>query len=206
MNAIVTRAELYKLVWSEPRTTLAKQFKISDVVIGKHCRRANIPMPPPGYSARKLSGKSVAQPPLPLRLPGQKEQVFPREEDRYGWNNRTENLNEVLSPPVFPDAAELLVAEAARRMGRIQACRDLSNPHPGLKRILEDERHRREVWEKERFADYHKPRFDSPNFQRQLRLINSILWGFDRIGCKGQGYVFEEWFQGIGMLYFLHCG
>ncbi len=206
MNAIVSRAELYKLVWSEPRTTLAMQFKISDVAIGKHCRRANIPMPPPGYWARKQSGKPVVQPELPLRLPGEKEQVFPGEEKRYGWDSRTENLNEVLSPPVFPDEIELLVAEAARRMGRIPACRDLCNPHPGLKRILEDESHRREVWEKERFSDYYKPYFDAPNFQRQLRFINSILWGFDRIGCKGRGYVVEESFHGIGTLHFLRCG
>ena len=163
-------------------------------------------MPPPGYWARKQSGKPVVQPELPLRLPGEKEQVFPGEEKRYGWDSRTENLNEVLSPPVFPDEIELLVAEAARRMGRIPACRDLCNPHPGLKRILEDESHRREVWEKERFSDYYKPYFDAPNFQRQLRFINSILWGFDRIGCKGRGYVVEESFHGIGTLHFLRCG
>lgn len=205
MTAAITRSELFELVWSEPRTTLAKRFKLSDVAIGKHCRKANIPMPPPGYWARKLAGKTSTRPPLPLRLPGQRDQVFPGEEDRYGYFNRTEDLEEILLPPVFPESAQLLVADAANRIGNIRACRDLSNPHPGLKRVLADESRRREAWAAQKYADYYKPYFDAPNLQRQLRLINSILWGFDRIDCKGEAYITEEWVQGTGHLHLLHC-
>lgn len=193
MTTAITRSELFELVWSEPRTTLAKRFKLSDVAIGKHCRKANIPMPPPGYWARKLAGKTSTRPPLPLRLPGQRDQVFPGEEDRYGYFNRTEGLEEILLPPVFPESAQLLVADAANRIGNIRACRDLSNPHPGLKRVLADENRRHEAWAAQKYADYYKPYFDAPNLQRQLRLINSILWGFDRIDCKGEAYITEEW-------------
>lgn len=81
----------------------------------------------------------------------------------------------------------------------------LSNPHPGLKGLLGDENRRREAWAAQKYADYYKPYFDAPNFQRQLRHINSILWRLDRIDCKGDAYVTDEWVQGIGHLHLLHC-
>lgn len=131
--------------------------------------------------------------------------IFVSLEEVNGFFNRTEDLEEILLPPVFPESAELLVADAAKRIGSIRACRDLGNPHPGLKRVLDAENRRREAWAAQKYADYYKPYFDAPNFQRQLRLINSILWGFDRIDCKGDAYVTEEWVQGIGHFHLLHC-
>ncbi len=205
MATSFTRAEFFQLVWSEPRTTLAKRFKLSDVAIAKHCRKADIPMPPPGYWARKLSGKCSVRPQLPMRLPGQRDQVFQSAEDRYGSYNRTPDLEEILAPPLFQESADALVAEASKRIGKIGACRDLSNPHPGINRILADENRRRETWKAQRFSDYYKPYFDTPNFQRQFRLINSLLWGFDRINCRGAVYVKEEWVQGMGSLHFVCC-
>ena len=52
MVKIFTRSELYELIWSRPRTVLAKELGISDVAIGKHCAKGHIPGPPPGYWAR----------------------------------------------------------------------------------------------------------------------------------------------------------
>lgn len=46
-----TRKEFYDLVWSKPRTELAKQFGIPDVAVGILCRQLNVPAPPPGYRA-----------------------------------------------------------------------------------------------------------------------------------------------------------
>jgi len=37
-----TKAELYELVWSRPRTALAKELGLSDVAIAKHCVRARV--------------------------------------------------------------------------------------------------------------------------------------------------------------------
>lgn len=61
----IGRAELYALVWSTPLSTLAKQFSISDVGLGKVCKRYNIPRPGVGYWAQKRWGQTLKQEPLP---------------------------------------------------------------------------------------------------------------------------------------------
>lgn len=61
----LTREELYRQVWSKPTTTLAKELGISDVAIGKLCRKLNVPKPPPGYWRRVEVGSVLKPPPLP---------------------------------------------------------------------------------------------------------------------------------------------
>lgn len=45
----LTRTELYKMVWSEPISKIAKRYNISDVGLRKICIRKNIPIPERGY-------------------------------------------------------------------------------------------------------------------------------------------------------------
>ena len=45
MTHTFSRQELYDLVWSEPKSSLARRLGISDVGLAKACRRANIPVP-----------------------------------------------------------------------------------------------------------------------------------------------------------------
>ena len=61
----VPRHELYEKVWSQPMTTLAHEYGISDVALAKICRKLNIPYPGRGYWRRKETGKAVKQLPLP---------------------------------------------------------------------------------------------------------------------------------------------
>ncbi|MCD8102758.1 MAG: hypothetical protein LUE26_09370 [Alistipes sp.] len=75
------RRELYDLVWSEPMTTLAKRFNISDNGIRKHCKSMNIPYPPAGYWAKVYHGKSAEKVPLPNKYKGKKREVHFREPD-----------------------------------------------------------------------------------------------------------------------------
>lgn len=49
----LSRQELHELIWSEPITTLAKRFGISDRGLTKVCKRSDIPTPPRGYWAKK---------------------------------------------------------------------------------------------------------------------------------------------------------
>jgi integrase len=63
----ISRSDLYELIWSEPTTTLARRFGISDVGLAKVCRRSDIPAPPRGYWARIAAGDSIARPALPER-------------------------------------------------------------------------------------------------------------------------------------------
>jgi len=61
----LTRQELYDMVWSEPMSSLAKNFGISDVALAKRCRVVDVPIPYRGYWARKAAGQKPAQTPLP---------------------------------------------------------------------------------------------------------------------------------------------
>jgi hypothetical protein len=65
LPAIVSREDLYALVWSEPMSRLARRFGLSDVGLAKACTRMMIPVPGRGYWAKKEVGRA----PRPTRLP-----------------------------------------------------------------------------------------------------------------------------------------
>src|SRR6185436_6086866 len=65
MSVTLTRKELYDRVWAEPVEKLAKEYGLSNVGLGKACRRHDIPVPPRGYWARKAAGQKPRRPPLP---------------------------------------------------------------------------------------------------------------------------------------------
>lgn len=60
----LSRKELYENIWQTPTTKLAKAFGLSDVALGKICKKHLIPKPPLGYWAKLAHGKRVAQTPL----------------------------------------------------------------------------------------------------------------------------------------------
>jgi hypothetical protein len=64
-NRVMTREQLYALVWETPMSRLAKRFGLSDVGLRKICVKHGIPTPPLGYWARLAHGKKVHRPPLP---------------------------------------------------------------------------------------------------------------------------------------------
>lgn len=55
----LTREGLYDKIWSAPATHVAKEFHISDVALGKICRKMGVPKPPRGYWERLRAGKRV---------------------------------------------------------------------------------------------------------------------------------------------------
>lgn len=68
MPHYIKGADLYDLFWSEPMRTLAARFGMSDVALGKVCRKAGIPLPGLGYWAKRQAGKRPVQ--IALRPPG----------------------------------------------------------------------------------------------------------------------------------------
>lgn len=69
---LLSREELYSLVWQTPVSQLAKRFGLSNVGLKKVCRKHDIPKPPLGYWAKRVHGKRVHQPPLPVTKGPQK--------------------------------------------------------------------------------------------------------------------------------------
>jgi len=58
------REELYKMVWSEPESKLARGYGLSDRGLGKICKRLEIPVPGRGYWQMKKKGLKMPVPPL----------------------------------------------------------------------------------------------------------------------------------------------
>jgi hypothetical protein len=59
------REELYAEVWEKPLVKIAQKYGISAVMVGKVCRKLQIPLPGRGYWVKKEFGKPVERPPLP---------------------------------------------------------------------------------------------------------------------------------------------
>lgn len=59
------RFELYNEVWDQPLVKLWRKYGISDVRLGKVCRKLKIPLPGRGYWAKRAVGQTVEQVPLP---------------------------------------------------------------------------------------------------------------------------------------------
>lgn len=59
------RSELYEQAWSEPLRVIAQRYGVSDVALGKICRRLCVPLPGRGHWTRVQLGQSVSRPPLP---------------------------------------------------------------------------------------------------------------------------------------------
>lgn len=65
MEKLLTRAELYEMVWARPATKVGAELGISGVALGKICRRHEVPVPERGYWAKLAAGKPVRT----VRLP-----------------------------------------------------------------------------------------------------------------------------------------
>lgn len=62
---VYDREVLYREVWEQPVTEIAKKYMVSDVAIHKVCKSLVIPTPPAGYWAKLRAGKTVKKIPLP---------------------------------------------------------------------------------------------------------------------------------------------
>lgn len=62
---VYDREVLYREVWEQPVTEIAKKYMVSDVAIHKVCKSLVIPTPPAGYWAKLRAGKEVKKIPLP---------------------------------------------------------------------------------------------------------------------------------------------
>ena len=67
---MISRDELYRLVWSDPMTKIAVRFDVSRSYLARICTLLNVPRPARGYWAKLEVGKAPPQVPLPAPRPG----------------------------------------------------------------------------------------------------------------------------------------
>jgi hypothetical protein len=107
----VDRQTLYDELWQVPGTQLARKYGVSDVALGKACRRHDIPRPPPGYWTMRKHGYDVERTPLPPAGDPELECV---------------EFHPVPAPPGH--ASDATTTTAGRNP--IRVLDDLSSPHP----------------------------------------------------------------------------
>jgi hypothetical protein len=78
---VITRQDLYEIVWAETVNTISKKFNITEYAIKKVCQQMSIPLPPIGYWSRINHGKAVEKDPLPEDYTGKTEITIPFELD-----------------------------------------------------------------------------------------------------------------------------
>lgn len=71
---MITREDLYELVWSKPMIKVAEQFDVSGSYMARVCSVLRVPRPERGYWAKLAYGKAPTPQPLPEAHPG--DQIF----------------------------------------------------------------------------------------------------------------------------------
>ena len=176
----LTREALYDLIWSKPKTALAKELGLSDVALGKACANGRVPVPPCGYWAARGAGKRVRPIPLPPRGLGESDTVEIARSVGWYYN---EPVGELPPPPELPETLEAVIERAKKQVGKVSVRRSLARLHPLVSRLLEEDDERRTRAATNRFT-LHPQRFDTPPAKRRLRLINALFLALSRAGCR----------------------
>lgn len=126
----LTREELYQRIWSMPTQQLAAEFGISDVALGKICRKFNIPKPQRGYWRRLEVGYKARLRPLPPWRATETARIV---------IHRTRLQN----PKPFRSEVQALIEAEKNQLRPILVSESLRNPHPVVRAIREASREAR---------------------------------------------------------------
>jgi len=178
-----SRLKLYNMVWSKPLWVLAKEIGVSDVAVGKACRRAGVPRPGLGYWAKKKAGKSTKKLPLPLRFPGASESVSIGQQ--YYYHNQTilSEEDEVPPPPIFEEEQSNLEERVQKIVGKVSFPTLSNRTHPIIAKFLEQDEERNKEYLRYN-SSWNEPKFNSSIEKRRLRILNAIFIHCQNLGCK----------------------
>lgn len=83
---VLSRKELYDLVWSKPMTALIQKYEIKNSELRKILSEMSIPIPEMGYWQKIQYGKSVTIKELPIDFSGRKEVSITIRENPISFN------------------------------------------------------------------------------------------------------------------------
>lgn len=178
--------ELIAFAWSAPMRDLAAKVGISDVGLRKMLRGYGVVLPPQGHWNRVHAGRTVPLPPsAPPRRPGQtgRIDIDRRLAAHVPPAAPMSSAGPFASREVPEDLDELRVREQ-KAIGRAAVPRTLDGAHPGLQKLIRKEADRRTKAAEQRWY-WDNARFDTPIWQRQLRLVNGIFLALGRRGHDG---------------------
>lgn len=101
---VVSREELYELVWSVPMVKVAEKFNVSGSYMARVCSTLHVPRPERGYWAKLAVGKAPEKPALPDAQPG----------DQVSWSQNGE-----LQSPTRPNVLTPSPRPPRRQLSRV---------------------------------------------------------------------------------------
>jgi hypothetical protein len=167
----ISRNELYKLVWSKPVVKIAKDFGISDVAVGKICKKLNIPKPGLGFWAKKEFGKKTKVTRLPKTKPGDPETYTIK-------GSMDANLN------LTSELIEKQKAFEARDSNRITVKKALRNPHPLIEQTLKLKR----AYNSASYREWNNlppglaMAVSKESFSRAIRIMDALIKALEKRG------------------------
>jgi hypothetical protein len=169
-----TRKELYELVWSEPMIKLGARYNTSGNGLAKACRRADIPVPPRGYWARKAVGQKVAQTPLPPAKVDTLRSVT------------IEPPGKQPDPPPPPPQSVQKKIEAAKQSGKpVTVPKTLSNPHRIVQSWLDEDRRERQASRHDPYWNRRHTPVDRTDLdKRRLGILSALFKALEDRGYK----------------------
>ncbi|MCZ7662706.1 MAG: hypothetical protein M5U22_07115 [Thermoleophilia bacterium] len=177
---IYDRNLLYEEVWAEPIQVVAKRYGVSDVALGKTCRRMGVPLPGRGYWARLRAGRAEAKPPLPPLKPGQPQQALvhrmpppptpPEWAEEAGQAAPLETSEPIVVPASLENPHKLVVL----------ASRYLAKAHPSGGLLLLARKACLDI------------RVSSGSVDRALRIFDAVIKTLEGVGLKVEVAVVEE--------------
>ena len=162
-----SREELHAAVWSAPMRDACKRFGVSDVALGKVCRRLNVPRPKQGYWQRHAIGKAEPTVPLPPAAPGAPA--------RWEGQRMTD-----------PEPNATAPAEAAPApVDPIPVPGALGKLHPALSATMaEIVRVSKDIWTSHRWNGAIPVLASSASLDRGLRIMNALYMALETRGHR----------------------
>jgi hypothetical protein len=168
-GGVVSREELFALVWAEPMLKVAKQFGVSSSYMARVCTSMNVPRPQRGYWARLAVGRTVRKPALPAARAG----------DVLSWGRGADLKNAPRSVPKAPAIESVPTRKSIRKH---------SGQHPlvyGAKALFEAGR-------LSRSSGYLKPNkkllvdlnVSKTGLERALSFADALFWHFEDCGHR----------------------
>jgi hypothetical protein len=171
------RDELYSEVWEQPLVKAARKYGISAVMLGKVCRKLQIPLPGRGYWIKKEFGKPVEQAPLPEAKDLSLVQRF-KDSPKVGNSPeqqappKPEPTDDLYRSIVEMESRTITVDPNAKIHKLVQvAAKTLSRSQPDSRGILETK------WNEPHCLDI---RVTKSSLDRAVTLINAIVMALEK--------------------------
>jgi len=168
-GGVVSREELYELVWAQPMLKVAKQLGVFSSYMARVCTAMNVPRPERGYWARLQFGQTMRKPALPGFRPG----------DVFSWG-RGSDLSD--APRTVPKAPRIESTPIRRSIRK----------HSGLHPLVWGARTLFEAGRTSYWSEYLKPSkkllvdltVAKTGLERALSFADALFWHFEDCGHR----------------------